>query len=273
MVQSPAASKSDSLTLRVASTLVLAPLAVAAIWYGGLPFIVALAAVGGLAGYEWANLMNREGQLAQLWGPPLALLVIVLTAGLTKLGTGIVLAVFGGIAIFLIAILRRDSRPILTGVGVAYVALALVAMLGLRLRTDDGLAWSLLLCAVVWATDIGAYVAGRTIGGPKLAPTISPSKTWAGLMGGIVAAVAAALLVFLAFRLWEAASIAVLAVALALTAQGGDLLESFIKRRSGAGDSGRLIPGHGGVLDRIDGLMPAAMLLFAVIFFSEQGQS
>ncbi len=270
---SPAADKSDSLTLRVASTLVLVPLALAAIWYGGVPFIIALAAIGGLAGYEWANLMNREGQLTELWWPSISLLVIIFAAGFVKLGAAIALAVFGGIAVVIVANLRRDSRPILTGTGVAYMALALVAMLGLRLHAENGLAWSLLLCAVVWATDIGAYVAGRTIGGPKLAPAISPSKTWAGLIGGILAAVGASLVVVSAFGLWGSTSIAVLAVALALTAQMGDLLESFIKRRSGAGDSGRLIPGHGGVLDRIDGLMPAAMLLCAVVFLTEQTRS
>lgn len=270
---SPAASKSDNLTLRVASALVLAPLALAAIWYGGIPFIVALAAVGGLAGYEWANLMNRDGQVGGLWAPPLALLVIVLAAGLAKLGMGVALAMIGGIAIFIIAKLRHSDRPVLTGIGVAYVALALVAMLALRLQSENGLAWSVLLCAVVWATDIGAYVAGRAIGGPKLAPAISPSKTWAGLIGGVTAAVGAGLLVVAVFGLWGMASIALLAIALALTAQIGDLLESFFKRRSGAGDSGRLIPGHGGVLDRIDGLMPAAMLLCAVVFLTEQGRS
>ena len=123
------------------------------------------------------------------------------------------------------------------------------------------------LLAVVWATDIGAYFAGRGIGGAKLAPAISPNKTWAGLIGG---ALAAALVGIIAARLLGSGAIplAVGGMALAVVAQGGDLLESWCKRRFGVKDSSHVIPGHGGILDRVDGLLavfPAAFLYFWVV--------
>ena len=139
-------------------------------------------------------------------------------------------------------------------VGVLYCGLPVLALTFLR-RQDDGLLtfWAL---ALVWATDIGAFFAGRSIGGPKLAPRISPAKTWSGLIGGIALATALALVL----HLFEGLPLhLVLATPmLAILAQGGDLYESAIKRRAGVKDSGNILPGHGGVLDRLDGLVPVA---------------
>jgi len=269
MVQSPAANKSDNLALRVASSLVLAPLVLAAIWYGGMPFIIALAAVGGLAGYEWANLINRDADMADIIVPPIMLAALVVIGGFIKISSAILLPIVGGVLVFAFATFRKANQPALLAGGTFYIGTALLAALVLRLHALDGLAWSLVLCAVVWATDIGAYVAGRTIGGPKLAPLISPAKTWAGLVGGIAAAVAAAAFTVSIFNHWPIAATMILAGVLAVTAQAGDLLESFMKRRVGAGDSGRLIPGHGGILDRIDGLLPAAIVLCVFVLLTE----
>jgi phosphatidate cytidylyltransferase len=151
---------------------------------------------------------------------------------------------------------RACPAWVVTGLG--YVLIAGAALLWLRSAPDVGRANILFLLIVVWSSDVGAYVVGRLIGGPRLAPRISPAKTLSGAVGGLLAAVAAGM--FAAHVLangspWRA--IAVAAV-LGVVAQGGDLLESFVKRRLEVKDSGHLIPGHGGLFDRLDALLAAA---------------
>lgn len=265
MAQLPAPSKSDSLALRVLSSVVLLPLVLAAIWLGGLSYIVLLAMTAAVAGYEWAGLMDKEGTLQDHLRPPMVTAAVVIVGGFVTLGSGLILAVLGALLVVVAAKRRTTAEPLINGTGVLYIGLALMALLVLREGVANGLLWTVYLCAVVWATDIGAYAVGRTIGGPRLAPVISPGKTWSGLGGGVLAALAAGYAVAHVGGHQSPALLGGLAVLLALTAQGGDLLESLMKRRSGAADSGTLIPGHGGVLDRIDGLMPAAMLLGAVV--------
>jgi phosphatidate cytidylyltransferase len=144
--------------------------------------------------------------------------------------------------------------------GFVYAALAALALLWIRERADnaDGLRLVLWVFIVVWSVDIGAYFAGRAIGGPKLAPSISPGKTWAGFYGGV----AAATFFGAAWALYTGLHLVLLLLAplFAAAAQGGDLFESWIKRRAGVKDSGRGLPGHGGVFDRVDGLLPVAIL-------------
>ena len=140
--------------------------------------------------------------------------------------------------------------------GIAYVSMA---MAGLMVERHAGLALALWTFLIVWATDIGAYFAGRFIGGPKLAPAISPAKTWSGLLGGMLAALA----IGAGFALWQGlpSNTLWLGAPLAVLAQAGDLLESHMKRRAGVKDSGRIIPGHGGLFDRVDGLLPVAIVV------------
>jgi phosphatidate cytidylyltransferase len=144
--------------------------------------------------------------------------------------------------------------------GFLYAALAALALLWIRERADeaDGLRLVLWVFVVVWSVDIGAFFAGRAIGGPRLAPSISPGKTWAGFYGGV----AAATLLGGAWVLYTGLHpvLLLLAPLFAAAAQGGDLFESWMKRRAGVKDSGRLLPGHGGVFDRVDGLLPVAIL-------------
>ena len=140
--------------------------------------------------------------------------------------------------------------------GIFYIGLPVVALIWLR-EQDQGRVTAFWLLLVVWATDSAAYAAGRLIGGWRLMPSVSPNKTWAGLIGGMVAAAAVGAILGAVLEL-NAGLLAVAGLALALVAQAGDLMESAIKRRFGAKDSGKLIPGHGGLLDRIDGLMTAA---------------
>jgi len=153
------------------------------------------------------------------------------------------------------------GAPAWTGLGVGYVGLPALALLWLRGVPELGLGLLLWLLVVVWSTDTAAYFAGRAIGGPRLAPAISPSKTWAGLCGGMLgAALSGVLAAWLlgSGRLLLAAGLGAL---LAAVAQLGDLVESGFKRAAGVKDSGTLIPGHGGLLDRIDGLLFAAPAL------------
>lgn len=144
--------------------------------------------------------------------------------------------------------------------GFLYAAIAALALLWIRERADnaDGLRLVLWVFIVVWSVDIGAYFTGRAIGGPKLAPSISPGKTWAGFYGGV----ASAALLGGAWVLYSELNLVLLLLAplFAAVAQGGDLFESWMKRRAGVKDSGDWLPGHGGVFDRVDGLLPVAIL-------------
>ena len=180
--------------------------------------------------------------------------VIGVTGGHGVLGRAVVEAALGdGLKVAVIDHARGLSAP----EGVLYAGVPVMALVVIRRQPGgDGLLWALWTLALVWATDIGAYFAGRAIGGPKLWPAVSPNKTWAGLIGGMAAAsVFAAVLHTLAglpLRLALATPF------LAVLAQGGDLYESLLKRRAGAKDSGALLPGHGGVMDRLDGVVPVA---------------
>ena len=145
--------------------------------------------------------------------------------------------------------------------GFVYALAAAVALLWIRDRADNGLALVMWVFAVVWTTDIGAYFVGKSIGGPKLAPSISPGKTWAGFYGGVVAAsIVAGIWAALTGLHWV---VMLLAPLMSVAAQGGDLFESWMKRRAGVKDSGSWLPGHGGIFDRLDGLLPVAILTAA----------
>ena len=145
--------------------------------------------------------------------------------------------------------------------GFVYALAAAIALLWIRDRADNGLALVMWVFTVVWTTDIGAYFVGKSIGGPKLAPAISPGKTWAGFYGGVVAAsIIAGVWAWLTGLHWV---LLLLAPLMSVAAQGGDLFESWMKRRAGLKDSGNWLPGHGGIFDRLDGLLPVAILTAA----------
>jgi phosphatidate cytidylyltransferase len=148
-------------------------------------------------------------------------------------------------------------RPVWIAAGAVYAAILAIAPIFLRFDPDFGLAAILFLFAVVWGTDIAAYFAGRAFGGPKLWPAVSPNKTWSGALGGVVASICAGVAVA-AYAVVPAGPAAVLAAVLSVAAQGGDLFESHLKRHFGVKDSSHIIPGHGGVMDRIDGFVVAA---------------
>ena len=156
------------------------------------------------------------------------------------------------------------GRPLRRLLGIAYSLAAVLALLWLRHQPADGRETIVWIVAVIWATDIGGYVVGRAAGGAKLAPRISPGKTWSGLFGGMAWAAMASAACAWAFGLGHTVSLAMIGAALAVVGQMGDLLESAAKRQAGVKDSGWLIPGHGGLLDRVDGLMAILVVVAAV---------
>ena len=256
------------LSIRIASALVLAPPALGAVYLGG-PYAEALVLlVAAVLAWEWARLCG-EGRLERSgWIVIAASILAVLLAafGLYAMAGWLLLAgaLVAGLSAFHSAH-ERAAAP-WYAFGVVYVALPTIAFLWLRRDPSDGLGLVIWILAVVWATDIMAFFCGRAIGGAKLAPSWSPKKTWAGLIGGAVAAFIAGFGVALYNEWQNPGLIAGLSVLLALVEQSGDLLESRVKRRFGAKDSSNLIPGHGGLLDRVDGLLAASLAVAAVVW-------
>jgi phosphatidate cytidylyltransferase len=258
------AERDPALRLRVLSALALVPLALLLVWWGGWGFaaFVALAVV--VMGLEWAHLTGFRYGRRSGWIAGAAVLAVGLGATLLiALGhaQAALACLLAGMLLAGLVAWAAGGHPGWTALGVGYVGLPALALLWLRGVPELGLALLVWLLVVVWTTDTAAYFAGRAIGGPRLAPAISPSKTWAGLCGGMLgAALTGALAAWLlgSGRLLLAAGLGAL---LALVAQLGDLFESGCKRAAGVKDSGTLIPGHGGLLDRVDGLLFAAPAL------------
>jgi phosphatidate cytidylyltransferase len=248
------------LRLRIVTGLAMASVALGALWLGGLAFLGLVALATLLMWAEWAAMMRlgpglRRAGLGLLAGV-MALLAVI------SLGE-VLLALAGGAA--LLGLFARGVQPgkgTLTAAGLLYCGLPALALLWTR-GLSMGLAATLLLLVVVWTTDIAAFFAGRAIGGRKLAPRISPNKTWAGAVGGVVAAMfmaglMASLYLPSGLGRWTL-TMASFGGALAVLSVLGDLLESGLKRRAGVKDSGNILPGHGGVMDRLDGLVPVAV--------------
>jgi len=167
----------------------------------------------------------------------------------------------------------RTRRPLSLALGFPYIGLAAIALPWLRDDHTSGLANILFVLAIVWGSDIGAYVVGRIVGGPKLAPAISPGKTWSGAAGGLASAVLAALGIAACLSSgYSPSHVMELAIGLGIVSQAGDLLESALKRRFGVKDSGHLIPGHGGLLDRLDALLAVAPVAAALAYTVGRGE-
>ena len=252
-----------SLKTRVISAAVLLPIVVAFLYVGGLGFALFLAFAAVLMAGEWDRLTGGRGFGQQ--GVMLAAgLVLVLTLGyLGKVEWA--LMVLLPIAVVLALLGQFWGRGMVWPVlGLFWLGLPCLALMWLRMG-DQGMLAVLWLLLSVWSCDTGAYISGRSIGGPKLAPRISPNKTWAGLLGGILAAVVASVLLALISGSGSTVVFAIQGALLALISQCGDLAESSLKRRFDVKDSGNLIPGHGGILDRVDGVLFAAPAL--VLFF------
>jgi phosphatidate cytidylyltransferase len=244
-----------NLTLRVCSALVLAPLAIGTAYLGGWPFALfwSLAAIGVF--FEWSALVAGDRRRSVLLVGGAALVVALALAAGGRLAASLMVTVLGIIATASFA--PAQQRGWVAG-GVPYAGAIGIAPIVLRSDSEDGFVAVIFLFAIVWTTDIVAYFCGRMIRGPKLLPRVSPNKTWSGAISGLLAAVLAAIAVVKAAGLSGLPFIAVVVAILSAVAQAGDLLESQLKRRFGAKDSGHLIPGHGGLMDRLDGFVLAA---------------
>jgi phosphatidate cytidylyltransferase len=249
----------------------MAPLAIAAAFAGGWVFAAACTVAAGVVLWEWSRLVaGADGEcatcalvlglpaqigaavLAQLDIPAGAIGVIAAAAAFAWQGTL-------GLAY------RRSRRSCpWAAAGILYAAIVAICPILLRRDPQMGFAALLFLFATVWATDIFAYLTGRSLGGPLLWPRLSPKKTWSGAMGGLVGGVVAGSVVAYASAGTHPVVGGVLALVLSIAAQGGDLLESAVKRRFGAKDASALIPGHGGVMDRVDGLLLAALVAVVI---------
>ena len=272
MSEPQAQAPTSDLPTRFVAGVVMIAVALVAVYFGGWPFRALVAAAAAVMLVEWADMHKVPRRWAWIGAGLLVANVVVATEWFFPVGevdaveqSGALVEaifqerldmawfVFAAISGGAVALAAASRRPML-GLGFAYVGLPSAALLILSWLDLGPVIWVL---AVTWATDIFAYFAGRGIGGPKLAPAISPNKTWAGLAGGVAGAALFGWLLATWFEmepffLWAGA-------AMAVVAQAGDLFESWLKRRAGVKDSGALLPGHGGVLDRLDGLLAVAM--------------
>jgi phosphatidate cytidylyltransferase len=256
------------LALRVCSALVLVPLAIGTAYSGGWSFALLWTTAAAVTFWEWTSLVmpDSRGRTITVTGVAFLILAVALAAigwipaALATLSAGAVVAFA----------LSHATQRIWVAAGVPYCGA--IGALPVILRSDPefGFLAIIFLFAIVWATDTVAYFLGRAIGGPKLMPRISPKKTCSGALSGTMAAILAGIIVALAGGLPATLALAVLAAVLSIFAQGGDLFESYLKRKFGAKDSGHLIPGHGGLMDRLDGFVAAATIA-ALIGFARGG--
>lgn len=256
------ASKADmplsanNLLLRVISAAVLAPLALFAAYVGGLPFALFWGIAALIVLWEW---------MALVVGPNFRLLVLSCGAAIAAadllawLGRPITALLMVGLGALAGAIFAPSERRLWVLAGTGYAGGTVLAPIFLRADAGFGFVVILFLFAIVWTTDVLGYFAGRALGGPRLWPAMSPKKTWSGAIAGAVGAVVVALLVAAQFGSFDRIAIVVVALLLSMVAQAGDLFESWVKRQFDAKDSSHVIPGHGGVMDRLDGFWAAAV--------------
>ena len=253
-----------NLAMRVAAALVLAPLAIAIAYAGGWlwTMLVTLTAIG--LYFEWLTVVGaRTPRLVMAGAAALAMAGLLLATG--RIDASILVLVVGLAGVIVVS----PDRRLWTATGFCYAAAAEVASVLVRHDQAHGFVALILILLVVWVTDIGGYFAGRGIGGPKLWPRVSPKKTWAGAIGGFAASLAVAA-GFAAIGLGKTGPMLLLGAVLSIASQLGDLFESAVKRRFGVKDSSHIIPGHGGLLDRLDGFV-AAIVLAAIFGFLRGG--
>lgn len=259
-----AAQDSRNLLLRIAAALVLAPVAIAAAYAGGWWWVVlvGLATIG--LYLEWLTVTGQMGNVLVAVTGAVALALATPFLALARPEAALAVLALGLAGVFFRA---RQARAWVIA-GYLYAAVAQLGSVVVRLDPAHGLSALILVLLVVWGTDIGGYFAGRGIGGPKLWPRVSPKKTWAGAIGGFITSLLIAT-GFAVLGYGKALPLLILAAALSIAAQLGDLFESAVKRHFGVKDSSHIIPGHGGLMDRLDGFVAAIVL--AALFGTLRG--
>ena len=263
-VENPTPAKADArseLTLRILSAAVLAPLALVTAYLGGWPFVTfwTVAACGIM--WEWRKIVAQPDDMFGIAGE----FTIALAGACVLLGLGASMVPFIGLGAVVVGIgARTNPLRLWAAAGVLYAGSLLFACVLLRENPSDGFVAMIFLFGVVWATDICGYFVGRFVGGPKLWARVSPKKTWSGAVGGALGAIVAALAVARYGDLTNSLAIARLALLLSVVSQAGDLFESAFKRRFGIKDAGHVIPGHGGLMDRLDGFVAAAVVAVVI---------
>jgi phosphatidate cytidylyltransferase len=249
-------SRWADLGVRALSAVLLIPAVLIDVWQGGIWFEVFMAFFGVLIAHEWSNIVHNRNSAQFALHSAAAIIAAFLPKEIGVLPTVGMVLMLTAIGIFA-ASLREGEKTVWTYAGIPYVAFPVLSLVMLRHNETWGIHAIMWLLLVVWATDTFAYFAGRAIGGPKLSPRFSPNKTWAGLLGAMAGA-AAVSAIYAQAMLVAVIPLAVTAAVLAVCAQIGDIFESALKRHFGIKDSGNLIPGHGGVMDRVDGMVFAS---------------
>jgi phosphatidate cytidylyltransferase len=259
----------NNLVLRAASAVVLGPLVLVFAYIGGWPFFLLCAAAAAGILWEWTGLVGDSADARILLPGFAALLFALVLTGVGEPGAAAGMIFIGSaLAAGMMAAWPRRfpaRNPLVWGAcGIVYAGAAFLGPALLRRDAAWGFVGVAFVAVTVWATDIFAYAVGRTCGGPLLWPRISPKKTWAGAVGGAVGGVAAGTSVAYASGVDKLVAVGVVALLLSVLTQGGDLFESAVKRRFGAKDAGSLIPGHGGLMDRLDGFLVAALVALLI---------
>lgn len=275
--------KLSNLALRTISAAILAPLVLGSIWFGGIVYelyaiplyTVLMAVFGAGLAWEWDNMFNKKITVAGLWTAIVACLTAFLTQDNPQFA--LLLILLGTLGIYF-----KSHRSMAMAFGVLYICIPVMALSYIYF-INDAISRELVLWLffVVWATDIGGYVIGCTFKGPKIAPKISAKKTWSGFIGGVSFAAAVAYIFALFLKAYDYLGhmdftrvtwiLVSSAIGLSVFSQIGDFFESFIKRRLNLKDSSNIIPGHGGLFDRVDGLLFASTLMGIVLFCVNQG--
>ena len=249
---------------RIISAAVLAPVVIGVIFLGSPWFDALIVLAVALMGFEWGR-MAFAGPRIQVFFFSGALALVALLTGTSSGGTAVLVMIGGAVAVSVSLLLCGRNQVLLSVIAFCGIGATGVGLIWLRGLPEIGIELLIWLLVTVWATDTGAYFSGKTIGGPKLAPQISPGKTWAGLIGGVVLAAAWGAAFSSFSEIGSPFALALMSAVLALFAQAGDLSVSVAKRRFAVKDAGRLIPGHGGLLDRADGLIGTAPLVAAMM--------
>ncbi|MEO1190156.1 MAG: phosphatidate cytidylyltransferase [Pseudomonadota bacterium] len=260
-----------ALRQRLASAIVLGPLVVAAIVLGEPWSLLLLIFVVVALAWEWTRLTLPQFVLLAFLSLVAGPMAAVILASRDQWALGLLALLVSGLLAMLISRQQQDGQGLWLLLGAFYIGLPALALYWLRDIHPEGLGWTLWLVAIVWAVDVFAYLVGSQVGGPKLWPRLSPRKTWSGFAGGTAAGLGMGLLGGLWLETTALWVLAALAFLLVLVTQAGDLFESAIKRRFGVKDAGSLIPGHGGLLDRVDGLLPASIALAVALWLGVQG--